>query len=158
MLWLAIRGRRISASLLLFTTDFGSVTMQKNSFVIFAMCCFLAGCAAEYSAIYQSVDADSKWHEASWIILNNSDNEPPSYTVRDNQLYLMIQSARTDWSFRKVIHYPSWDRADVSRLLEQNRDIRKLMPVDWNNWLPKGYGDECKGQAGRKTTSSAGDR
>ena len=57
----------------------------------------------------------------------------------------MIQKTRVDWFIRKVVIYPTWDKAEVALLLEQQTDIKSLFPDEWNNWLPKGFGDECKG-------------
>lgn len=105
----------------------------------------LVGCSAEYSAVYQSVNAESKWDESSRIVINNSSDELPPFKVEDKQLYLMIQKTRFDWFIRKVVTYPTWDKAGVARLLDQHADIESLFPEEWNNWLAKGFGDECKG-------------
>ena len=105
----------------------------------------LVGCTAEYSAVYQSVGAQSKWDESARILINNADNDLPLYKVVNKQLYLMIQKTRVDWFFRKVVNYPTWDKTEVADLVEQHADIESLFPDEWNNWLPKGFGDECKG-------------
>lgn len=125
--------------------------MLKNFLLITVFSFILAGCSAEYSAVYQSVAAESKWDEADWITIADSGSELPLYKVENKKLYLMIRGAHANRLFRKVISYPSWDEAEINSLLEQHTDIRKLMPVDWNNWLPKGYGDECKGKSNKKS-------
>jgi hypothetical protein len=108
------------------------------------MFCFLiAGCTEEYSAVYQSVDAESKWDEGPRIIINNSMHELDPYIVKENKLYLMIQMTHVDRLFRTVVSYPSWDRTEMNRFVEEHADIKPLVPVDWNNWLPKGFGEEC---------------
>jgi len=106
----------------------------------------LVGCSDEYSAVYQSVSAESKWDESQRIIITGSNNELPIFKVNDNILYLMIQGTRSDGYFRTVTHYPSWNKADMKRFIEDHDDIKSLIPNDWNDWLPKGFGDECKGK------------
>jgi hypothetical protein len=120
--------------------------MQKYILLIGLLCSLLAGCSTEYSAVYQSVKAESKWDESARIIINNTKHELPSYKVKENTLYLMIQMTQVDWFFHTVINYPVWGKAEMSKLFEKQGDIKSLVPVDWNNWLPKGYGDECKGK------------
>ena len=105
----------------------------------------LVGCSSEYSVVYQSVNAESKWDESARIVINNANNEPALFKVVDKQLYLMIQRTRVDWFVRKVVIYPTWDKAEVARLLNQHAGVKSLFPDEWNNWLPKGFGDECKG-------------
>ena len=119
--------------------------MQKNILLII-LAFLLVGCSSEYSAVYQSVDAESKWDESASIIINDSKQKLAPYKVVENKLYLMIRGAKVDWFFRTVINYPAWDKAEMSRLIEKHGDLKSLVPVDWNNWLAKGYGDECKGK------------
>lgn len=119
--------------------------MSKN-IILVVVFSLLAGCSSGYNAVYQRVDAQSKWDETGRMVVNDAGDKLPLFTVKDNKLYLMIQSEHVEWIFRSVITYPSWDKAELSRLLEQHPEIQPLMPVDWNNWLPKGYGDECKGK------------
>ena len=120
--------------------------MKKNILLIILLTFLLVGCSAEYSAVYQSIDADSKWDESARIIVKQSDHELALYKVVDNKLYLMIQGTKVDSFFRTIITYPSWNKAEMSRLIEEHGDIKSLVPVDWNDWLAKGYGDECKGK------------
>lgn len=126
------------------------MSMKTNLIQILIMCSSVVACSTEYSAVYQSVNAESKWDEANWITVTDSSTELPLYRVENNKLYLMIRGTNADRLFRTVISYPSWDEAEINSLLEQQADIRKLIPADWNNWLPKGYGDECKGQSNNK--------
>ena len=63
--------------------------------------------------------------------------------VKDNKIYLAIQLTQADRIFHTVVNYPSWDKAELHRLIEEHAEIKQLIPVDWNNWLPKGYGEEC---------------
>ena len=109
----------------------------------------LTGCSTEYSAVYQNASAESKWDESQRILVNDSQQELPLYKVVDNKLYLMIQSKKAVWFFYSETEYPSWDSAEMNRFVENHADIKKLIPVDWNNWLPKGFGEECKGQTER---------
>ena len=118
--------------------------MQKNSLLIMCLAFLLVGCSAEYSAVYQSAVAESKWDESQRIIIKNSKQELPLFKVVENKLYLMIQTTKVDGFFRTVINYPSWGKSDMNRFIENHVDIKSLVPVDWNDWLPKGYGDECK--------------
>ena len=120
--------------------------MKKNILLITLLTFLLVGCSAEYSAVYQSVDADSKWDESARIVVNQSKHDLELYKVVENKLYLMIQRTKVDWFFRAVITYPSWSKSEMSRLIEEHGDIESLIPVDWNDWLAKGYGDECKGK------------
>jgi hypothetical protein len=118
--------------------------MQKHILLIIVFAFLLTGCSAEYSAVYQRADAENKWDESASIIVNDSRNEPPLFIVVENKLYLMIRMTKVDWFFRTVITYPSWSKADMRRFIENNGGIKSLVPVDWNDWLPKDYGDECK--------------
>ena len=106
----------------------------------------LLGCSAEYSAVYQSVMADSKWDESQRIIINRSKQELSVFKAVENKLYLMLQWTQLDWSIRKSVDYPSWGKGDVSRLIAEHQNLKVLLPEEWNNWLPKGFGDECKGE------------
>ena len=112
--------------------------------LIILLTLLLVGCSAEYSAIYQSAEAESKWDESQRIIINDSKQELPLFKVIENKLYLMTQVTKVEWFFRTVINYPSWGKAEMNQLIENHVDIKSLVPVDWNEWLPKGYGDECK--------------
>ena len=105
---------------------------------------FVSGCAAEYSAVYQSVMAESKWDESQRIIISNSEQELPLFKVVEDKLYLMIQLTQVDWFIRSVVDYPEWDKAGVARLIGQHENLKALLPEQWNNWLTKGFGDECK--------------
>lgn len=120
--------------------------MKKDILLIVFLTFFLAGCSAEYSAVYQSVVAESKWDESQRIIISNSKKKLPPFKVIENKLYLMIQVTKVDGLFSTVINYPSWDKAEMSRFIENHSDIKSLVPVDWNDWLPKGYGEECNGK------------
>lgn len=103
----------------------------------------MTGCADEYSAQYQDVNAESKWDDSARIVINGSNQVLPLYKVIDNKLYLKIQSTKTDWFFHTVVNYPSWDKPEIKKLIENHGQIKSLLPVDWNNWLPKGFGEEC---------------
>ena len=48
----------------------------------------LVGCSSEFSAVYQNVNAESKWDESARIVINSASNEPPLFKVADKQLYL----------------------------------------------------------------------
>lgn len=117
--------------------------VQKIIFFLVLLCSLLTGCSAEYAAQYQSVNTESKWDESGRISINGAKQELPLYKVKDNKLYLMIQSTRSEWFFRTVVNYPSWDKPEMRKLVENHSETKPLVPVDWNNWLPKGYGDEC---------------
>jgi len=117
--------------------------MQKNILFIILFTCLLTGCSTEYSAVYQRADAENKWDESASITVNNSKDEPPLFVVVENRLYLMIRMTRVDWFFRTVITYPSWSSADMARFIENNPGIKPLVPLDWNDWLPRDYGKEC---------------
>ena len=117
--------------------------MPANLLLTVLLCGLLVGCSTEYNAVYQRADAESKWDESARINLHDLDHEPPLYRVEDNKLYLAIQITRVDRIFHTVVNYPSWDKAEMSRLVEEHAEIKSLIPVDWNNWLPKGYGEEC---------------
>lgn len=117
--------------------------MNKYILIIW-LTLLLVGCSSEYSAIYQSAEAESKWDESQRIIINDSKQELPLFKVIENKLYLMIQVAKVDGFFRTIINYPSWDKAEMKRFIDNHDDIKSLVPVDWNDWLAKGYGDECK--------------
>lgn len=110
----------------------------------------MTGCSTEYSAQYQSLNTESKWDESGRIIITSSTQELPLYKVKDNRLYLMIQSTTTDWIFHTVVKYPSWDKPEMRKLVENYGELKSLVPVDWNNWLPKGYGEECIPGADRR--------
>ena len=118
--------------------------MKKIILLTILLSFLLTGCSAEYSAVYQRADAESKWDESASIVVDKSKHELPLYRVVENKLYLMIRMTKVDWFFRTVISYPSWSKPEMRRLTEEHADIKSLVPVDWNNWLPKGYGDECK--------------
>lgn len=118
--------------------------MKSSVLLTILLCCLLLGCSPEYSAVYQSVNASSKWDDSERIIVEDLAKGPSLYVVQGNQLYLLIQRTKVDWFFHTVTDYPSWDKAEVNRLLNKNDAIRRMLPADWNNWLPKGYGDECK--------------
>lgn len=111
--------------------------------MIALLCGLFSGCTTEYSAVYQSIDTKSKWDESDRIIIASSKHELPLYKIKANRLYLMIQTTQSDWFFHTVINYPSWDKPEMSQLIAKHGDLRALVPVDWNNWLPKGFGDEC---------------
>ena len=118
--------------------------MQKNILLTMWLSFLLTGCSTEYSAVYQRADAESKWDKSASIIIDKSKDDLPLYRVVENKLYLMIRTTKVDWFFRTVINYPSWSNPEMNRLIEEHADIKSLIPIDWNNWLPKGYGDECK--------------
>lgn len=118
--------------------------MRKLLLPITLSCTFLLGCSTEYSAVYQNVSAESKWDESERIIISNSKDEPSPFLIDEDTLYLMIQVTQLDWFIHSVTNYPSWDKAEVNRLLENHDELRSRIPADWNNWLPPGYGDECK--------------
>ena len=118
--------------------------MQKLLLPIILCCTLLLGCSTDYSAVYQSVDARSKWDESERIIISNSRQELSPFLVDENILYLMIQVTQLDWFIRSITQYPSWDKTETNRLLENHDELRSLLPVDWNNWLAPGYGDDCK--------------
>ena len=118
--------------------------MQKLLLPIILSCTLLLGCSTDYSAVYQSVDARSKWDESERIIISNSRQELSPFLVDENTLYLMIQVTQLDWFIRSITNYPSWDKAEINRLLENHDELRSLLPADWNNWLAPGYGDDCK--------------
>ena len=120
--------------------------MKKDILLTVFLSFLLVGCSAEYSAVYQSIAAESKWDESQRIIIKNSKQELPLFKVIENKLYLMIQVTKVDGLFSTVINYPSWDKAEMSRFIENNSDIKSLVPVDWNDWLAKGYGEECIGK------------
>lgn len=120
--------------------------MKNVILLIVSSCSFLVGCSTEYSAVYQSANARSKWDESARIIINNSKLELPPYKVEENILYLMIQSTQVDWFFHTVTNYPNWGNPEINRLVEKHSDIKSLVPAKWNNWLAEGYGDECKGK------------
>lgn len=122
-----------------------SINMSKLLLPIL-FCVFLGGCTTDYSAVYQSVSAESKWDEdeSARIIISNSNQELSPFLVNENTLYLMIQVTQLDWFIHSVTNYPSWDKAEINRLLENHHELKSLIPADWNNWLPPGYGDECK--------------
>ena len=105
--------------------------------------CLLAGCSTEYTAVYQGVDAKDKWVESERVVISNSKQELPLFKVVDNKLYLMIQLTQVEWFFRTIVSYPSWDKAEMNKLLQMHRDIKSLIPADWNNWIPAGFGEEC---------------
>lgn len=117
---------------------------MKNSILLLAFLFLLSGCSTEYSAIYQSVSAASKWDVSERILIDDSKHELPLFKVVDNKLYLLIQLTQVEWFFRSVVNYPSWDKPEVNRIVQEHADIKSLIPVDWNNWLPKGFGEECK--------------
>ena len=117
--------------------------MLKNVYLLILSSFLLVACSAEYTAVYQKVSAESKWDDSGKITTNNSKNNLPLFKIVDNQLYLMIQLTEVEWFFRTIVSYPSWDKAEVSRLLQEHRDIESLIPDDWNNWLPAGFGEEC---------------
>lgn len=120
--------------------------MKKNILFIILTVFMLSGCSAEYSAIYQSIAAESKWDESQRIVINASSQEPALFKLVDDKLYLLIQVSKSGRFFSAVIDYPSWREADINRLLDQHAEIKALIPVDWNDWLAPGYGDECKGK------------
>ena len=117
--------------------------MKKDILLIVFLTFLLAGCSSEYSAVYQSVVAESKWDESQRFIINNSKKELPLFKVIENKLYLMIQVTKVDGLFSTDTNYPLWNKTEMSRFIENNSDIKSLIPVDWNDWLPKGYGEEC---------------
>ena len=118
--------------------------MKTYIVLLILLCNFLSGCSTEYSAIYQSVKADSKWDETARIIIKGSDQELTPYIIKENALYLVIQMTQVDWNFRSITIYPLWGKAEISALAEKHSEVKPLVPADWNNWLAKGYGDECK--------------
>ena len=118
--------------------------MFKNLFLIVFFSCFLTGCTADYTAVYQSVNAENKWVESGKIIVSHSKDALPLFKVIDNKLYLMIQLTQVEWFLRTVVSYPSWDKAEMRKLIQAHSDIESLIPVDWNNWLAPGFGEECK--------------
>jgi len=118
--------------------------MKTYLFIFILLCSLLSGCSTEYSAVYQSVKADSKWDESARIIIGDSEQELTSYIVKEDTLYLMIQVTQVDGYFRSVTNYPLWGKAEISALSEKHNEVKPLVPADWNNWLAKGYGDECK--------------
>lgn len=118
--------------------------MLKNSLLMIVAAVFLTGCVTEYSAIYQSVIADSKWDESGKVTISHSKQELPLFKVVDDILYLMIQRTKVEWVINTVVSYPSWDKAEISRLINQRGDIKSLIPVDWDNWIAAGFGEECK--------------
>ena len=121
-----------------------SIEMKNNIFVIALSCYLLSGCTSEYSAVYQSVDAKSKWDESERIIIEDIAQEPALYLVQENKLYLLIQRTQVDLFFYTAVNYPSWDKSEMNRLINKHDNIKLMLPAEWNNWLPKGYGDECK--------------
>ena len=118
--------------------------MKTNLFLLIFLCSLLSGCSTEYSAVYQSVKADSKWDESARIIIGDSEQELTSYIVKEDTLYLMIQMTKVDGYLRSNTNYPLWGKAEISALAEKHSEVKPLVPADWNNWLAKGYGDECK--------------
>ena len=118
--------------------------MKKNILLVFLLCGLLSGCSSEYSAVYQSVDAKSKWDETQSVVVEGMMQEPLLYLVQENHLYLLIQRTQVDLFFYTAVDYPSWDKAEMMRLIKKHDVIKSMLPADWNNWLPKGYGDECK--------------
>ena len=117
--------------------------MLKNVSLIILFSGFLTGCVSEYTAVYQNINAENKWVESEKIIVSDSKDALPDFKVVDNKLYLMIQFTQVEWFFRTVVSYPSWDKAEMSKLILEHRDIESLIPADWNNWLPVGFGAEC---------------
>jgi len=115
--------------------------------MVIGLSLFLIGCSEEYSAVYQNAAAESKWDESQRIVIKNVKQLPPLFKVVENKIYLMIQMTESDGLFRSVVRYPSWDRIEMNRFLEKHAEIKSLIPLDWNDWLPKGYGDECKGKS-----------
>jgi len=115
-----------------------------NVLALVTSCSLLSACNTEYAAIYQNVNAESKWDENARLVIEHAEQALPPYIVQNNELYLMIREQRDDWYFRSVVNYPSWDKTEISDLLSSHADIQSMVPVDWNNWLPKGFGDECK--------------
>ena len=107
----------------------------------------LTGCVTEYSAVYQSVIAESKWDESGKMTINYSKQELPLFKVIDNKLYLMIQRTKVEWLISTVVSYPSWDKSEMSKLKQDHQEINSLIPSDWNNWIPAGFGEECKPQS-----------
>ena len=118
--------------------------MKTYLFLFILLCNLLSGCSTEYSAVYQSVKANSKWDESARIIIANSEQELTSYIVKEDTHYLMIQVTQVDGYFRSVTNYPLWGKAEIRALSEKHNEVKPLVPADWNNWLAKGYGDECK--------------
>lgn len=121
--------------------------MLKNSLLMILSAVFLTGCVTEYSAIYQSVIADSKWDESGKVTISHSKQELPLFKVVDNILYLMIQRTKVEWVINTVVSYPSWDKAEINKLKQNHQKIKSLIPPDWNNWIPAGFGEECKPQS-----------
>ena len=108
------------------------------------VCFALAGCAKQYSAAYQDVDAEDKWDESTGFTLGYSYEKPPLYIVRDDKLYLKIRENRVKWYLHTVVEYPPWNRTETLRFLDEHQELKKYIALDWNDWLPKGFGDECK--------------
>ncbi|MDH5711179.1 MAG: hypothetical protein OEZ15_05895 [Gammaproteobacteria bacterium] len=121
--------------------------MNKKGLYVVLLFMLLTGCSTEYSAVYQSASAESKWDESQRIIINDSKQVLPNFKVIENKLYLMIQSKKVGWFFNSETEYPSWDAAEMDRFVKDRPEIKKLVPVDWNNWLPMGFGEECKEKA-----------
>ena len=118
--------------------------MLKNVLLIILFSASLTGCVADYTAVYQNINAKNKWVESEKIIISHSKDDLPDFKVVDDKLYLMIQLTQVEWFFRTIVSYPSRDKAEISRLINQRGDIKSLIPVDWDNWIAAGFGEECK--------------
>ena len=118
--------------------------MNNKLLLILLMTGLLSACNAEYTGVYQNVTAESKWDESARIVINNSTQAMPLFKVVDEKLYLMIQLTQVDWFIRSIVTYPSWDKTEMKRLLETHNNLKSMVPVAWDNWLPRWYGDECK--------------
>ena len=121
--------------------------MLKNSLLMIVAAVVLTGCVTEYSAVYQSVIAESKWDESGKMALSHSKQKLTLFKVVDNKLYLMIQRTKVEWLINTVVSYPSWDKAEIGKLKKNHQKIKALIPPDWNNWIPAGFGEECKPQS-----------
>ena len=118
--------------------------MLNNILLIVFFSGFLTGCVVDYTAVYQNINAENKWIESEKIIISHSKDELPDFKVVNNKLYLMIQLTQVEWFFRRVVSYPSWDKAEMSQFINKHSDIKSLIPVGWDNWLAAGFGEECK--------------
>lgn len=114
--------------------------------VLFLLCLsgMLMACVEQYAAVYQNINASSKWDTTANIIVSASSEKPSLFIKKNKELYLIIREQQTSWWFFKKAELIDWRESDVLELLEANPEFGKMIPEGWNNWLSKGFGDECK--------------